>query len=301
MSTNIPCPTTRFAPSPTGLLHLGHAYAAIFAHDLARASGGRFLLRLEDIDIGRCRPEYEQAILEDLAWLGLSWDGPVWRQSGRMATYAQALARLKEQDLLYPCFCTRRAIAEEVARAGGAPQGAEGPLYPGTCRGLPRAEGAARKEAGLSYALRLDLARALALAETRAGGPLLFEEQGFGPNGEHGTAVADPRPLGDVVLARKDAPASYHLAVVVDDAARGVTLITRGEDLFAATHLHRLLIALLGLPVPFWRHHGLVRDAAGRRLAKRDGARSLRALRESGASPADIRRMIGLTQSGAAA
>lgn len=300
MSAIVPSPTTRFAPSPTGLLHLGHAYAAIFAHDIARASGGRFLLRFEDIDIGRCRPEYEQAILEDLAWLGLSWDGPVWRQSERMAVYVQALARLEEQDLLYPCFCTRHAIAEEVARAGGAPQGPEGPPYPGTCRTRSRIDRAARKESGLAYALRLDLTRALELAEARTGGPLLFEELGSGPAGEHGTIVADPRPLGDVVLARKDAPASYHLAVVVDDAAQGVTLVTRGEDLFAATHLHRLLIALLGLPVPLWRHHGLVRDAAGRRLAKRDGARSLRALRESGASPADIRRAIGLAQDSAA-
>lgn len=300
MSAIVRPQATRFAPSPTGLLHLGHAYAAIFAHDLARASDGRFLLRIEDIDIGRCRPEYENAILEDLTWLGLSWEGPVWRQSERMEVYAKALARLEEQDLLYPCFCTRRSIAEEVARAGGAPQGADGPAYPGTCRTLSITERLERKTASSAYALRLDVIRALELAKPRAGAPLLFEEDGSGPAGEHGTIVADPRLMGDVVLARKDVPVSYHLAVVVDDAAQGVTLVTRGKDLFGATHLHRLLIALLDLPVPVWRHHELVRDPAGRRLAKRDGARSLRSLRERGASPTDIRRMIGLTQNGLA-
>ena len=289
---------TRFAPSPTGELHLGHAFAAIVAHDLARASNGRFLVRIEDIDIGRCRREYERAIFEDLAWLGLHWEVPVWRQSERMAAYAKALARLDTLGLLYPCFCTRRAIAEELRLAAGAPQQVQGPLYSGTCRALSEAERGDRIGAGLSYGLRLDLTKAVALAENRNNGPLLFEEGGAGPRSEHGTIVADPCPLGDVVLARKDIPTSYHLAVVIDDAAQGVTVVTRGEDLFPATHLHRLLIALLELPIPVWRHHRLVRDEAGRRLAKRDRARSLRSLRQAGARPADIREMIGLAPGG---
>jgi glutamyl-Q tRNA(Asp) synthetase len=289
----IPAVVTRFAPSPTGPLHLGHAYAALVAHDLARAAGGRFLVRLEDIDTGRCRPEYEAALFDDLAWLGLAWDGPVWRQSERFPAYAAALSRLDALGVLYPCFCTRRDIADEVARAGGAPHDTDGaPAYPGTCRGRDPAERARRIAAGQSYALRLDLAAAMAMAVRGHGGPLLFRERGTGPAGEHGEIVADPSPLGDVVLARKDVPASYHLAVVVDDAAQGVTLVTRGEDLFSATHLHRLLIALLGLPLPAWHHHALVRDGVGRRLAKRDGARSLAALRDAGADPAAIRAML---------
>jgi glutamyl-Q tRNA(Asp) synthetase len=284
---------TRFAPSPTGPLHLGHAYAALVAHDLARAVNGRFLIRLEDIDASRCRPEYEAALFEDLSWLGLRWDGPVWRQSDRLPAYAAALARLDALGVLYPCFCTRRDIAAEIARAGGAPHDADGALlYPGTCRGLDPGERVRRIAAGASYALRLDLAGAMALAIRDHGGPLVFDEQGAGPNGEHGRIVADPAPLGDVVLARKDVPASYHLAVVVDDAAQDVTVVTRGEDLFSATHLHRLLIALLGLPLPGWHHHPLVRDDVGRRLAKRDGARSLAALRAAGADPAAIRAML---------
>ena len=271
---------TRFAPSPTGLLHLGHAYAALFAWHAARA--GRCLLRIEDIDADRCRPEFEAAIDEDLAWLGLDWQRPVRRQSDHMADYASALARLEARGLLYPCFCTRRGIRAEIARAGRAPHGPEGPLYPGTCRRLSPSERAARKAAGEAHALRLDTARAVAEA-----GPLTWRDRG------RGEITADPAALGDVVLARKEVPASYHLTVVLDDAVQGVTLVTRGEDLFHASHIHRLLQALLGLPVPEWHHHGLLTDQAGERLAKRHDALSIRALRESGKSPAEVRAMAG--------
>jgi len=277
----------RFAPSPTGRLHLGHAFSAITAHDAARAGAGRFLLRIEDIDAGRCRPEYEAGIVEDLAWLGLRWDAPPLRQSTRLPAHAEALARLRAMGLLYPCACTRA----DIAAAMSAPQegaGAAAP-YPGTCRGR---EGVG--DDGRPVALRLDMARALALA----GPGLWFEELGAGPDGETGRIALDPGALlatvGDVALARKDLGTSYHLAVVADDAWQGVTHVTRGRDLFAATPLHRLLQALLGLPSPRWRHHRLIRDAAGRRLAKRDDARALAALRAGGATPQDIRRMVGL-------
>ncbi|MCP5432003.1 MAG: tRNA glutamyl-Q(34) synthetase GluQRS [Alphaproteobacteria bacterium] len=282
-------PVTRFAPSPTGALHLGHAFAAILAHDLARAGGGRFLVRIEDIDAARSRPEFEAAILADLAWLGLAFETPVRRQSEHVADYAAALRRLASLGVLYPCFCTRREIAEEVARSAGAPQGPDGPLYPGTCRALDESVRAARIARGEPHALRLDAAKALAIA-----GALAFREEGRGPAGEQGEIAVDPAGSGDVVLARKDFPASYHLAVTVDDAAQGVTLVTRGEDLFAATHVHRVLQALLGLPVPRWHHHALVRDAAGARLAKRSESLSLAALRAAGARPADIRARLGL-------
>lgn len=265
---------TRFAPSPTGRLHLGHAVSARAAWRFARERGGRFLLRIEDIDPGRCREEHVAGILEDLAWLGLDWDGPVVRQSARLGLYAAALERLRAQGLLYPCFCTRRDIAEAVA----APHGPAGPVYPGTCRALAPAERAARM-AEQPHAWRLDMAAAVALA-----GPLAWEDM------DAGTVSADPAAHGDVVLARKDAPASYHLAVVVDDAAQGVTHVIRGADLRAATDVHRLLQALLDLPVPVWRHHRLVADAQGRRLAKRDGAPTIAALRAAGASPAAVLR-----------
>lgn len=271
-------PVTRFAPSPTGHLHLGHAHSALFA----AARGGRFLLRIEDIDAGRCRPEFEASIAEDLAWLGLDWEKPVRRQSEHMRDYAAALDRLRGLGLLYPCFCTRRVIQDEVAGAGQAPHGPEGALYPGTCRTLSEAQCAERKALGHAWALRLDVGRAAGLA-----GPLSFRDRG------RGAIAADPAMFGDVVLARKDVPASYHLAVTVDDALQGVTLVTRGEDLLAATHIHRLLQALLGLPVPEWHHHGLLRDPQGRRLAKRDRAAALRALREAGHSPAEVRAMAG--------
>jgi len=254
---------TRFAPSPTGLLHLGHAYAAL----TASRAGARFLLRIEDIDRERCRPEFERAIFEDLAWLGLAWEEPVLRQSARSHAYGAALARLDAQGLLYPCFCTRK----DIQAAAGAPHGDEGPIYPGTCRALHR-------ERIGSYALRLDAAKAAALT-----GRLSFAE--------HGVRVAvDPRLLGDVVLARKEMPAAYHLAVVVDDAFQGVTLVTRGEDLLASTHVQRLLQALLGLPEPDYAHHKLVLDEQGRKFSKRDSSVTLRDLRARGVTPAALRR-----------
>ncbi len=273
---------TRFAPSPTGLLHLGHAHSALAGWRRARAAGGRFLLRIEDIDPGRCRPEFAAAIREDLAWLGLDWDGPVRVQSGHLPEYRAALGVLGARGLLYPCFCTRAAIAREIAASAAAPHGPEGPLYPGTCRRLSRDEAAARIAAGAPHALRLDMARALAAAP-----PLDFEEE------REGRLRCDPAGFGDAVLARKDAPASYHLCVTHDDAAQGVTLVTRGVDLKPATALHRLIQHLMGWPVPRYAHHPLLADADGRRLAKRDGAVSLRALREAGLSPAEARTRAG--------
>jgi glutamyl-Q tRNA(Asp) synthetase len=261
--------TSRFAPSPTGALHLGHAFSAVMAHDLARAGGGRFLLRIEDIDPGRVREAHVAAILDDLSWLGLEWDGPVVRQSERLPLYAEALARLRGMGLLYPCFCTRA----EIAASASAPHGAT-PLDPGICRGL--ADDAARR-AAVAHAWRIDMAKAVALA---------------GPLGWHdaiaGEVEARPDLLGDVVLARKDAPVSYHLAVTVDDAAQGVTDVVRGVDLFEATHVHRLLQALLGLAPPLYHHHPLLTGADGRRLAKRDGAPSLAAMRAGGEDAAAL-------------
>lgn len=275
-------PRTRFAPSPTGLLHLGHAHAALFAWRQAQDLGGEFLLRIEDIDVGRCRPEFESALKEDLAWLGLSWPEPARRQSDHMADYLAALDRLSEQGLLYPCFCTRRDIAEEIARSGAAPQGPDGPLYPGVCRALSVDQRAERLANGTPHALRLDVEKAQKLAGTLR----WFDHR-------HGEFIATPDIHGDAVLARKDVATSYHLSVVGDDALQGVTLVTRGEDLLPATHLHRLLQALLGLPTPDYHHHGLLTDAAGHRLAKRDDARSLRNLREAGMSAAELRAMAG--------
>ena len=271
---------TRFAPSPTGYLHLGHAYAALIAWHAAREAGGRFLLRLEDIDRTRCRDEFAAAILEDMSWLGLDWDGEVRRQSEHFDDYRAALDRLAGMGLLYPCFCTRAAIKAEIERAEAAPQGNGGPLYPGTCRSLSEEERAWRIAAGESFAWRLDVAR----AASRPG--VLFWEEGG-----KGSIRATPELLGDVVLARKDTPASYHLAVTIDDAIQGVALVTRGEDLFAATHLHRLLQALLDLPTPRYRHHMLLVDAEGKRLAKRDKSLTLRALREAGRGPEEVRAM----------
>ena len=271
---------TRFAPSPTGYLHLGHVRSALAGWRAARDAGGRFLLRLEDIDQTRCRDEYAAAILDDLAWLGINWDGPVRRQSEHFDDYQRALDRLEAMTVLYPCFCTRREIRDEIARAGGAPHALSGSPYPGTCRGLDRRQRIEKQRSGVDYALRLDLDRALALT----GALEWIEEAGDGPH----RRLADPAPLGDVVLARKDVPTSYHLAVTVDDAIQEVTLVTRGEDLATATHVHRVLQALLNLPTPRYRHHELVTDAAGRRLAKRDRALTIRAMRESGISPGEI-------------
>jgi glutamyl-Q tRNA(Asp) synthetase len=268
---------TRFAPSPSGWLHLGHACAALVAWDEAQRGDGEFLVRIEDIDFTRCRAEFEQAIFDDLHWLGLSWPEPVWRQSQRLDAYRSALDRLEEMGVVYPCFCTR----QEIAGALSAPQGPEGPLYPGACRNLSASERQERISAGKPFAVRLDVAKAAAQA-----GPLRWKDLA------HGEFAAQPEILGDVVLARKDIATSYHLAVTVDDAAQEITLVTRGEDLLAATHLHRLLQALLGLPTPVWKHHRLIGDATGRRLAKRDNAASLRSLRENGATADSLRRQL---------
>ncbi|MBV9734260.1 MAG: tRNA glutamyl-Q(34) synthetase GluQRS [Acidisphaera sp.] len=280
---------TRFAPSPTGALHLGHAHAALLANTLARRAGGRFLLRLEDIDPGRCRPEYAAGIEEDLAWLGLRWDGPVRVQSRHFPDYAAALERLAGRGLLYPCFCTRADISREVAQAAHAPQASHArhapdgvPLYPGTCRMLAPNERAARIAGGMRYAVRLDIARALAAVPEK----LVFDEGGV-------LHPCDPARFGDVVLARKDAPASYHLCVTHDDAVQGVSLVTRGEDLRPATDLHRLLQTLMGWPAPRYIHHKLLTDASGRRLAKRDRAASLRDLRAQGLTAAEVRALAG--------
>lgn len=282
--------TTRFAPSPSGRLHLGHALAAIVAHDVARQSGGRFLVRIEDIDTSRCRAGFEAAILEDLAWLGLSWEEPVLRQSQRLPRYRQALTQLVERGLGYPCFCTRGEIAAEIARMPSAPQGPAGAVYPGTCRALSGDERAARLASGATHAWRLDVGACRAMLGNAR---LEFEEAGRGPAGEHGVIEALPQRLGDIVVGRKDLGVSYHLAVVLDDHEQGVTRVTRGEDLFHATHVQRLLQAVLGLRVPRYQHHRLVHDESGRRLAKRDEAQTLAALRAAGVTPAGIRRRLG--------
>ena len=272
--------TTRFAPSPSGRLHLGHAHSALFS---ARASqGGRFLLRIEDIDATRCKPEFEAGILEDLAWLGLTWEQPVRRQSEHLPDYQAALEALKSLDLLYPCFCTRRDIQEEIEWSGAAPHGPEGPLYPGICRGLEKAEAEARIASGKAHAWRIKMEEALART-----GPLTWYDRAAGEQ------QARPDSQGDVVLARKDIATSYHLAVTLDDALQDVSLVTRGQDLFEATHIHRLLQALLNLPVPQWHHHGLLADDTGKRLAKRHDALSIQALRQSGKSAADVRALAG--------
>jgi glutamyl-Q tRNA(Asp) synthetase len=270
---------TRFAPSPTGRLHLGHAFSALAAHDFAVANGGMMRLRIEDIDPGRTREAFVAGIAEDLRWLGIGVSGPVVRQSQRLAHYADALDRLKAMGLAYPCFCTRA----EIAASASAPHGPAGALYPGTCRHLGAAERESRMAAE-AHAWRLDMAAAVARA-----GPLHWHDL------KAGSIVADPAAQGDVVIARKDAPVSYHLAVTVDDAAQAINHVVRGIDLFDATHVHRLLQALLGLPTPAYLHHPLLVDAEGRRLAKRDGAQSLADLRAQGADPvalvADLRAM----------
>jgi glutamyl-Q tRNA(Asp) synthetase len=282
---------TRFAPSPTGHLHLGHAFAALTAYDAARRHGGRFLLRIEDIDRDRCRLEFEQAIYEDLAWIGLEWEEPPLRQSERMDTYRAALARLDAGGLVYPCFCTRTEIAAEIARAAEAPHSTEGPLYPGTCRELSEAERQVRLDSGIPCAFRLKARKALGRI-----GEVQFEEHGRGPSGEHGTITADPMVFGDVVLARKALPAAYHLAVVVDDAFQGVTMVTRGEDLFMATHVQQLIRALLNLPSPIYAHHKLILDGNGRKFSKRDRGVTLREMRQSGFTPEQIRERLGLVE-----
>lgn len=283
---------TRFAPSPTGPLHLGHAYSALLAYDMARAQNGQFLLRIEDIDSTRARPEWEDQIYDDLGWLGLTWQAPVLRQSERMPAYRAALTRLWALGLIYPCTCSRRDIAE----AASAPQegvppafGPDGLIYPGTCRHVPNPAAPLP-----NTVLRLNMARALkALAA-----PLTFIETGAGPAGETGEIVLSHNMLrdevGDIILARAGLGASYHLSVVLDDAVQNISLVPRGQDLFTATYIHVVLQKLMGLPTPTYHHHKLIRDAAGKRLAKRDDARAIRLFRTEGKTPADIRAMVGL-------
>jgi glutamyl-Q tRNA(Asp) synthetase len=272
---------TRFAPSPTGRLHIGHGWSALMAMDMARVGGGVLRLRIEDIDGARSRPEHVAGIIEDLRWLGVEWDGEVVFQSARLALYAAALEGLRGGGLVYPCFCTRAEIATEIAASGSAPHGvpgADGPIYPGTCRHMDEAQRALRIAQGDTHCWRLDMARAVAYA-----GPLHWRDM------DAGLIEARPERAGDVVLARKDAPTSYHLAATLDDADMGISHVLRGNDLRAATDIHRLLQALLGLPVPMYRHHALLVDASGKRLAKRSGSISLAELREGGADPAKLR------------
>lgn len=285
----------RFAPSPTGELHLGHAFSALVAWGAARAQKGAFLLRMEDLDTGRVRPEFDSGIREDLAWIGVDWDGPVLVQSARLPAYEAAIAALDRQGLLYACTCTRRDIAAavEAPQEGGAQlYGPDGLVYPGTCR--------ARAISGAEpAAIRLDMAKAIeALGGDATVNELGFEEIGAGPEGERGTIRLSAdilrRRVGDVVLKRKDGAPAYHLAVVVDDSFQGVTHVTRGEDLFSSTQVHRVLQALLGLPMPIYRHHRLIRDDQGQRLAKRNKALSLAQLRAEGVTPPAIRQRVGL-------
>ena len=283
----------RFAPSPNGYLHLGHAFSALLNFGSARQAGGRFLLRIEDIDVTRCRPEFEAAIHEDLAWLGIAWEEPVRRQSEHLSDYRGAVERLAAQGLVYPSFESRAEIArlvaerEAQARWPRDPDGA--PLYPGSARLLSSADRARLIESGAPFALRLDMAAACARARD-----LTWIERGEGPDGETGVVSARPEAWGDVILARKETPTSYHLSVVIDDVLQGVTDVVRGQDLFWSTSVHRLLQQLLGLPAPTYRHHRLIRDAAGRKLSKSTAATGLRERRSQGATPADIRRLVGL-------
>jgi glutamyl-Q tRNA(Asp) synthetase len=283
----------RFAPSPNGYLHLGHAYSALLNDDMARAANGRLLLRIEDIDAARCRPEYEAAILDDLRWLGIAWQPNVRRQSENFDDYQAAVTKLEAMGLLYPSFESRSEIAALIAerdRQGHWPRDPDGvPLYPGRARKMPKAERDRRRREGEPFALRL----ATDAAVTRAG-VLTWTETGLGPQGQSGMVAAVPQMWGDVVLARKETPTSYHLAVAIDDALQGVTDVVRGQDLFWSTGIHRLLQALLGLPEPAYHHHRLILDAGGRKLSKSTLATSLRELRASGATPADVRRTVGL-------
>ena len=286
-------PVFRFAPSPNGYLHLGHAYSALLNFDVARRAGGKFLLRIEDIDATRCRPEFEAAIYEDLAWLGISWETPVRRQSAHLSEYREAVEKLSARGLIYPAFESRAEIARLVTeRETGVawprdPDGA--PLYPGAAKSLSAETRRQLIAQGVPYALRLDMAAALAQASG-----LSWIEQGEGPEGETGLVVARPEAWGDVILARKETPTSYHLSVVIDDALQCVTDVVRGHDLFWSTSVHRLLQSLLGLPQPAYRHHRLVRDASGQKLSKSTRSTALRELRAAGAAPVDIRGLVGL-------
>ena len=294
----MPPPVFRFAPSPNGYLHLGHAYSALLNFDCARRAGGRFLLRIEDIDAVRCRPEFEAAILQDLEWLGVAWEQPVRRQSEHLASYREAVEELSARGLIYPSFESRGEIAKLAAQRGAADPGGASwpcdpdgvPLYPGTAKFLSPGERAGLLQSGVPYALRLDMTAACAHAAD-----LGWTERGEGPDGQTGLVAARPQAWGDVILARKETPTSYHLSVVIDDALQGVTDVVRGEDLFWSTSVHRLLQRHLDLPAPVYRHHRLVRDAAGQKLSKSTRATGLRELRAGGATPADIRRLVGLS------
>jgi glutamyl-Q tRNA(Asp) synthetase len=283
----------RFAPSPNGHLHLGHARSALLNFDLAQQAGGKFLLRIEDIDHTRCRPEFEAAIYEDLVWLGLTWEEPVRRQSEHFSDYAAAIAQLQARGLVYASFESRGEIARLVAERevhGPWPRDPDGaPLYPGAAKSLSSAERQQRTASGAPFALRLDMEAAIARA-----GQLAWIEQGTGPAGETGAVAAQPQAWGDVILARKETPTSYHLAVVIDDALQGVTEIVRGEDLFWSTSVHRLLQQLLRLPQPVYQHHRLIRDEVGQKLSKSTQATGLRELRAAGATPTKIRQLVGL-------
>jgi glutamyl-Q tRNA(Asp) synthetase len=289
----MPPPVFRFAPSPNGYLHLGHACSALLNFDLARQTGGRFLLRIEDIDPTRCKPEFETAIYQDLDWLGIKWEEPVRRQSQHFADYRDAVERLADRGLIYPSFESRAEIANLVEQREASapwprdPDGA--PLYPGAAKLLSEDRRARLSQSGAPFALRLDMAAAGASA-----GDLTWIEHGKGPEGETGNIAARPPAWGDVILARRETPTSYHLSVVIDDALQGVTEVVRGCDLFWSTSVHRLLQALLDLPQPSYRHHALVRDSAGHKLSKSTAATGLRELRAAGATPADIRRLVGL-------
>jgi glutamyl-Q tRNA(Asp) synthetase len=286
-------PVFRFAPSPNGYLHLGHALSALLNFDMARASGGRFLIRMEDIDAARCRPEFEAAITEDLEWLGLSWEQPVRRQSEHFGDYRAALEKLQAMRLTFPSYESRAEIAHMVSdrdvreRWPRDPDGV--PLYPGAARQMKEHDREARIARGESYAIRLDMEKAVEWT-----GPLRWSETGAGPTGETGDMAADPAAWGDVIVGRKETPTSYHLSVVVDDALQGVTHVVRGQDLFWSTSVHRLLQELLSLPAPVYRHHRLIHDADNRKLSKSTAATGLRELRAQGASAQDIRKLVGL-------
>lgn len=281
-------PVFRFAPSPNGYLHLGHAYSALMNADAARRMGGRFLLRIEDIDTTRCKPELVQACLDDLAWLGLEWPEPVLRQSEHFARYRAVASELERRNLVYPCFCTRTEIAQAADGALRDPDGA--PVYPGTCRSLSPEERQGRLDAGVPHALRLDMAAALAEIGDRS----LDWHEASGERFETITTIrARPEKWGDVVLVRKECPTSYHLSVMLDDARQGVTHVVRGTDLYAATAIHRVLQSVLALPVPVYHHHALIRDDDGRKLAKSAASKPLRELRAEGATPMDIRKWLG--------
>lgn len=294
-----PDTTIRFAPSPNGRLHLGHAYSALYAAEKAVELGGRFLLRIEDIDVGRCRPEFVEGIYQDLEWLGLTWETPVRRQSQHFPDYEVALKQLRDLDVVYPCFATRREIERTIAESGidteRWPRDPDGALlYPGIYKDISTKERSRLMWEGRTYAWRLDTEKAIELAIKKSGGPITFNELEGSPFGDTGIQQIEPELFGDVVVARKDVPTSYHLSVVVDDALQNITHVTRGRDLYPATYIHRLLQLLLGLPEPLYCHHRLIEDETGRRLSKSAKDLGLKDLREGGITPADIRQMVGV-------